>query len=93
MARRPSYLKVLFLIIAAIAAFQLLGIEEAFCDDCATEILPCQDCFACPSHQVIILSEPFSMAGLSETARILFSDRPFYDQDPALSFLRPPILL
>lgn len=88
--RRTIGFKILFLIIASICAFQLLGIGEALCDDSPLDV-SCHGCLACPGHFVAALAEPDLIAHFYE-ATPAFADYKFtYVQRPFSTFLRPPI--
>ncbi len=82
--------RLLFCIFALIACFQLIGLEEAFCDDTAVES-GCQECMTCAGHQFTALSNPVSPPAITASgysAQNYFLNQP---EHPPLVLFRPPI--
>ena len=83
-------LKVLFFIFAVICCVQLIGLEEAFCDDSILEA-GCQDCLTCAGHQFAGLSgfESLPVITVSGYSTQNYSFRA--SENPPLLLFRPPI--
>ncbi len=80
----------LFLLIALIACFQFIGIEEAFCKDSAMEA-GCQDCMTCVAHQFTVTTDSVLLPGIIISGHAFSSYFFQQTQNPPLTFLRPPI--
>ena len=57
MKNMRKVLRSLFLAVILVACFQLVGFEEAFCDDSIPDT-GCENCLTCLGHQFTGLPEP-----------------------------------
>ncbi len=82
----------LFCVVALIACVQLSGLEEAFCEDSATEA-GCQECMTCAGHLFTEFSKPALLPSIVPISHVFQID-PFWPKHRSpLSLLRPPIAL
>ena len=86
--RKP--LRLLFCVFALLACFQLVGLQEAFCEDSALET-GCTDCVTCVEHQFTGVAGPVLLPAMVFNG-YTFLDYSFQPREiPPLNFLRPPI--
>lgn len=83
---------VLLCILMMVVTFQLLGIEQAFCDDSAAEA-GCQDCVACVLNLFTIFSAPDFSSSLHFSGFAFSGTGLPQIEEPVFNFFRPPISL
>lgn len=82
--------RLLFCIFALVVSFQLLGIEQAFCEDSASEAA-CQDCITCVINNFSNLPY-FVFFPAPHSINFAFFREPALNiEPPSFNFFRPPI--
>ena len=82
--------RLLFCLFALIACFQLIGLEEAFCEDSVLEA-GCQECTTCSGHQFTGSFDLLSLPGITFSGYLSFNYFTRQIEQPPLNLLRPPI--
>ncbi len=82
----------LFCLFALIVSFQLIGLEQAFCEDSATEE-SCQDCATCVLNHFIGFENPQLLPAASLGGFTFIKDPSLNLEEPVFNFFRPPISL